>query len=143
MYCFISCAGKLTTPVAFHAELDKTVTIRTARVLFMKNIITNIGDGYNGQTGVFTAPVSGTYCFMATANPGKEGAVSRFEMILDDQCIAYIWSKDYTSCSCHTAVKVSAGQKVFLRTYDDEEPYQFCGPGPTSFSGMLLQPDLL
>ena len=109
----------------------------------MKNIITNIGDGYNGQTGVFKAPVSGTYCFMATANPGKEGAVSRAEMVLDDQRIAYVWCEGNTSCSCHAAVKVSAGQKVCLRTYDGEESYRFFGPGTTSFSGMLLQPDLL
>ena len=130
----------MTTPVAFHAELDRNVTTRTEKNLFMRDVITNIGGGYNGQTGMFTAPVSGTYCFMATASPGQ-GNISRAEIVSNSTVVAYLWSEDDASCTCHTTVKLLEGQKVSLRSYGKEE-YQFHGPGNTSFSGMLLQPDL-
>ena len=107
----------------------------------MRDVITNIGGGYDGQTGVFTAPVSGTYCFMATASPTQEGKISRAEIVLDGEAIAYLWCADDGSCSCHTTVKMSVGQEVSLRTLDADE-YRFAGPGNTSFTGVLLQPDL-
>ena len=130
----------MTIPVAFHAELDRNVTTRTEKNLFMRDVITNIGGGYNGQTGMFTAPVSGTYCFMATASP-LPGKFSRAEIVSNSTGLAYLWCEDDASCTCHTTVKLLEGQKVSLRSCGEEEN-KFSGPGNTSFSGMLLQPDL-
>ena len=132
--------GKVTTPVAFTAELSETITTTGITTLVNDFVITTIGGGYDKTTGVFTAPVSGVYVFMATAAPGEDGKRLRVNMKCKDVIIAFMFAKDENSCSCHTVVRLAVGEEVYVETYDEE--YTFAGPGPTSFSGMLLQPEL-
>ena len=49
--------------VAFSALLGNTVTGNEGKQLIFDNVITEIGDGYNSQTGVFTCSVPGLYFF--------------------------------------------------------------------------------
>ena len=132
--------GKVTTPVAFTAELSKQITTTGITTLVNDVVITIIGGGYNNTTGVFTAPVSGVYVFMATAATGQNGKRLRVNMTCKDVIIAFMFAKDRNSCSCHAVVRLAVGDQVYLETYD--EKCTFRGPGPTNFSGMLLQPEL-
>nr|KAG5689870.1 hypothetical protein BaRGS_002381 [Batillaria attramentaria] len=51
--------------VAFTATLQGggPVTIGNSSPIKFDKVVTNIGNAYNSHTGVFTAPVSGTYGF--------------------------------------------------------------------------------
>ena len=85
--------------------------------------------------------MSGTYAFVATAaTVSQDGKRLRVDMKHKDKKIAFMFAKNGFSCSCHAVVRLAVGQKVFLETYEEE--CTFKGNGPTSFSGMLLQPDL-
>ena len=132
--------GKVTTPVAFTAELSKQITTTGITTLVNDVVITIIGGGYNNTTGVFSAPVSGVYLFMAKALPGQDGKRFRVDMKCEDKRVAFMFAENCVFCSCYTVVRLAAGEQVYLETYDEE--CTFNGPGNTSFSGMLLQPEL-
>ena len=129
--------------MAFHARLRAEVTTTEEQTLICDSVFTNVGSGYSGQTGVFTAPLAGTYCFMMTASPNKADRANKakLDIVLENVMKGYMFSSGTSWSTGHTVIKVSAGQKVWLRTYSGRE-YTFNGGGWTSFSGMLLQPDL-
>ncbi|XP_070179921.1 putative leucine-rich repeat-containing protein DDB_G0290503 [Littorina saxatilis] len=127
--------------VAFHAVLNSTTIAEDDKTLICDEIISNVGGGYNDHTGVFTAPVSGCYCFMVTSCPCDSdlSIYGRLDIILDDDNIGYLRATGTGMCASHTAVHVNAGQKVWLRTYIGST---FYGNWRTTFTGVLLQPDL-
>nr|KAG5712443.1 hypothetical protein BaRGS_011417 [Batillaria attramentaria] len=57
--------------VAFHAHFsgnwDTPINVGTHATLKFDAVVTNVGKGYNPDTGAFTAPYNGTYLFLLTA----------------------------------------------------------------------------
>jgi len=53
--------------IAFHASLSSVIRGTTnGQTIVFDQVDTNLGGGYNGTTGVFTAPVAGAYVFSLT-----------------------------------------------------------------------------
>lgn len=77
---FYAFTGRIERPtldsskVAFYAYLSNTATDlgRNQDIVF-DNVVTNVGSGYNGNHGVFVAPVTGTYLFSVTLRGGEDG----------------------------------------------------------------------
>ncbi|XP_070179550.1 girdin-like [Littorina saxatilis] len=134
--------SKSSAQVAFHTILSSKKTTLQTDTLICDDIITSVGGGYNNLTGVFTASVSGCYCFMVTSCPYKTDLSIKgcLEIMLDDKRVGFLCATGEGMCASHAAVHVNAGQTVFLRTFGGSTLY---GGWCTTFTGMLLQPDCL
>ncbi|KAL8576375.1 hypothetical protein ACOMHN_048942 [Nucella lapillus] len=131
------------TQVGFTAGLTETVTTSTRQTLVCDGITTNVAGGYNGHTGVFTAPVTGTYCLLFKTSPGDPDVkkVAFLFIVVDGEVKGYVCSEGRSRSTGHTVVKLTCGQKVWLRSWGGGQ-CTFGGRGWTRFSGMLLQTEV-
>ncbi|CAG2255343.1 C1QL [Mytilus edulis] len=62
---------KLKTSIAFYASISRSIPMRqlhTHMILKYDRVELNHGNGYNKNSGMFTAPVTGLYMFFVTNN---------------------------------------------------------------------------
>lgn len=85
----------------------KSATLKKDETLICEKVVFNTGGGYDSKTGVFTVPVSGLYCFMASAIEGTsdEDVTCWVYMELDNQLIANLVASGrggstLYSCAC-------------------------------------------
>ena len=137
--------GKFNVLVAFNAVLTDTVTLTGQGPVICGQIVDNEGGGYDDETGIFTAPVSGSYCFMVTSSPFSDNVDEScaLAIMLEDDIIGFLEAHGNEFSTGHAAGKVEAGQQVWLRSCanNDFETNRYSVNG-TTFTGMLLQPEL-
>ena len=88
-------------PVAFTVHFsaddvgDGIALSSTNPVLQFDSVVTNIGDGYDPHTGIFTAPAAGTYAFFLTEMaPNSHGALN-LDIMSRQQVLDETWSGMY------------------------------------------------
>lgn len=106
--------------------------------------VSNIGGGMNAGTGIFTAPVSGTYFFTVQGNSEslpsrdsdymdltirKNGEVQAFGSCANEY-------KTRTHCSASVTLILNRGDQVTVVCIDGEKPTR------AEFSGYLLEESL-
>ncbi|XP_067342071.1 cerebellin-1-like isoform X3 [Channa argus] len=130
--------------VAFSAALTtagKIGPFNTETQLIYKRVFTNIGGGYNSDTGIFTAPVKGVYYFRFTAFNNKNGEWLAVNLYHNSQKILHNseLANGHTSISNGLVLQLEQGSTVSLRLqincglYDDTSSLN-------TFSGFLLFP---
>jgi len=132
--------------IAFHAVLTSDIhgTTRGQTIVFNKVDI-NLGGGYNGTTGVFSAPVAGTYVFSLTFhlyyyNSSSDYAGDLFIM-KNHEYLLRVWQKldssaDQGTASGTTVLSLNKGDQVQVQA---GSAHMAIGGGDVSFfSGFLL-----
>ncbi|XP_038154562.1 cingulin-like protein 1 isoform X7 [Cyprinodon tularosa] len=110
--------------------------------LIFSKTITNIGQGYNSSSGVFTAPVRGLYFFSFTAADYQKGYMGLY-LYRNQQPVLFSLDLNdhggYTSTTSVVVLQLEGGDIVRLalpasyRLYDDSRSFSV-------FSGFLLFP---
>lgn len=130
--------------VAFNAETNQDITINNS--LFdpvILNIVTcNAGQAYNEHTGVFIAPVTGTYFFIARAMTREGPGYCHLLITVDGDDVASSLSHEGelhagVGCTVHVVHRLTPGQKVAFLAKGEARLrcYETC------FSGALLRPE--
>ncbi|XP_053398005.1 C1q-related factor-like [Mercenaria mercenaria] len=107
----------LTPAVSFNARQLNDLSLETGQTVVFSKTMANHGDAYDNVTGIFTAPVGGTYVF--TIHLCVNGGYTfYYDIIRDSEIQAYGRFYEDGSTACHSAnaiMVLEARQKVWLK----------------------------
>ena len=144
--CFITLSFLSTSPVAFtvHFTADDWrdgIALGADHILQFDSVVTNIGNGYNSRTGIFTAPVAGVYAFFLTEMaPDNHGelhlAITKEDQVLDETWAPGSADPDDQGSSSLVTTLLAAGDQVWVSHLHGDAVR---GSYWTIFTGFLLQ----
>ncbi|KAL4239166.1 hypothetical protein ACF0H5_003868 [Mactra antiquata] len=124
---------------ATHTQHD-ILHLGANQVLTFDNIVTNIGNAYSNYSGVFVAPVQGTYVFHATVMGRSVHDVTHNKYAahfdVDGSIYSRLFGSAYDQSSQMLIIDLNPGQSVSIRNEHIDEG--FIGTHYTTFSGFLL-----
>lgn len=137
---------------AFYAQLSQTEHVpSTHHTLIFDTVKTNQNGAYSKFSGIFTAPVSGVYCFMYTTRVICHSSTVRssFEIVRNNDVEGSIYTSDDGCLSQVTmtgsaVVHVNQGDEVYIRThgtYTGNFNILSDTNGKSSFAGWLIGKD--
>uniref|UniRef100_A0A8C9V490 C1q domain-containing protein n=1 Tax=Scleropages formosus TaxID=113540 RepID=A0A8C9V490_SCLFO len=143
MYIVNSCVSTDRPKVAFSAGMNEEIYVgpfNTDTTLIYRTVHTNVGSGYNPNTGIFTAPVKGVYQFSFTTHAGANFStfvilvhnINHLSMISDWKAM------DGSNSAANSAIAhLNVGDQVYVQLYRGTHIWSGLH---SSFSGMLLFP---
>ncbi|KAH9492102.1 Complement C1q-like protein 4 [Bulinus truncatus] len=124
--------------IAFSTALSKKVEVHNDQTLVYDAVHTNIGGGYNRQTGVFTAPESGVYLFTVSCltNNGYSLELNVFQ---NHFRVATAYASDVFRSSSNTVIlQLKKGDEVQVKSHGSGYAYADSKGFYNSFSGFRI-----
>ena len=112
-------------------------------VLFNR-VLTNVGNGYDRNTGIFTAPFSGLYTFHLHFIGGLHKDKTELAICAGGKAMAVAYADGYDADnndqgSCTAVIGLLNGEEVSVKVYLGNP--LLWGSNLASFSGMLIHSD--
>ena len=126
--------------IAFSATRADPCCRRTYSRLRFERSVTNLGGGWDGRAGVFTAPVVGTYHFSWTALSPDRSEL-RLGLMMNGLEMASSWadSQGYQSSSGSLVLSLRRGDEVSLEVSEGEVfESRSSSRGYTTFTGYKI-----
>ena len=113
--------GITSQPVAFYAYITNNLSNpRDGQAIIFGQVQTNVGGGYNGFSGVFTAQSDGIYIFTWTIYSAGHGQ-TKFHIFVNNNVLGYTFSDtsgtgNYDSDSGSMVVQLKANDTVYIKS---------------------------
>ena len=143
MQFYVGIFADSSKKVAFTDTVTQWMTSQTGKTLMFPHIITNVGGGYNGNTGVFTAPRDGVYVFFCkiTGRDNSDNLVFEFILNGSAKTLHLVYGRTdslYRTSSNSIVLQLSHGDRVWIKMTFGGNHYSYGAGGDQSFSGYLL-----
>ena len=121
LLCHCIFSATQSESVAFYAQLTKDKSgIKNHETLTFDKVMINLGNAYNGMSGVFTAPTVGLYAFHWT-NTNADRSYMNTELIVQNQVYGKAMSDamdhdDYAVASNLAIAQLNRGDQVWVRS---------------------------
>lgn len=125
--------------VAFTAAVTSLSTTWNSGTLMFDVVITNVGNGYNPRSGVFTSPRKGTYVFYVSALEYLQQYLG-LEIVLNNVPKVRLIGESaaaYQTGTNMVVLNLQKGDSVWVRHHHGKGYYSHSIP-VTTFSGFLL-----
>lgn len=126
--------------VAFFATAsDRQSGLSDQQVIKFNKVITNVGQGYDHSSGIFTAPTDGTYNFQTTVLTDNNAEIWGFIDVNGNSNAwynAHATNGRHASGSQNLVVALKQGDQISVRNYGSGG--MLYGGHYTTFSGYLL-----
>ena len=126
--------------VAFTAAVTSPSNTWNSGNLIFNRIVSNLGNGYNHRTGVFTAPVAGTYVFYVSINEYHKLGIG-LEIVLNNvskvRLLGYSDSIHQTGTNM-VVLNLQKNDGVCVRRYWGKGYYTYSDVPLTTFSGFMI-----
>ncbi|XP_078392307.1 complement C1q tumor necrosis factor-related protein 3-like [Cetorhinus maximus] len=133
---------KYVPSVIFHAKVSDGKNPGAKQRLIYDSIIVNKGSAYNPLTGVFTAPVAGTYHFTYSLLGGTHAENTVVHLMRNEETQSYLHSKlkseQAQTASMPAILSLNKGDQVWVRL---DSGITWSGLGAMNFQGVLLEAD--
>ncbi|XP_078392306.1 complement C1q tumor necrosis factor-related protein 3-like [Cetorhinus maximus] len=133
---------KYVPSVIFHAKVSDGKNPGAKQRLIYDSIIVNKGSAYNPLTGVFTAPVAGTYHFTYSLLGGTHAENTVVHLMRNEETQSYLHSKlkseQAQTASMPAILSLNKGDQVWVRLVSGNI---WSGLGAMNFQGVLLEAD--
>jgi glyoxylate utilization-related uncharacterized protein len=139
--------------VSFLAGIASPIKLVNDSTVKLNNVMLNKGGGYNGTTGIFTAPTKGVYSFTLTIGinaPEEATGYLEFHIMKSKDIVGFLfveWEGKWLKRSENTVVELEAGDLIHVMVA--KAPVEFDEllgasdyPGSTHtshFSGFLIE----
>ena len=124
--------------MTFLAVMETSVSVSAKSTVIFDSVVTNVGNGYNVDDGIFVAQYDGVYQFSASMMTGADGEIWSY-FSLNGKRVAYIYahaSEGRHDQGANTVIlQLYKGNRVCVVSYYTSTIY---GGGYSSFSGTLL-----
>lgn len=125
--------------MAFTASVTTPSSTLNSGTLVFNQVISNIGNGYNNCTGVFSAPTTGTYVFYASAVEHNKQNL-QLDIVLNSvpkvRLMGYL-SAAYQTGTNMVVLPLKRGDKVWVR-HSYGTGYWTHNVPLTTFSGFMI-----
>lgn len=121
---------------------DNGVALGPQQVLKFDSVLTNIGGGYNAQTGIFTAPFSGVYCFFLSVMSTNTHTSVYIAVVKDGSILDVVFAEGQSDFqdqgSTQVTTHLDSGHQVWARQAGGDAVR---GGWWTIFTGYMIQAD--
>ncbi|XP_069107600.1 complement C1q-like protein 3 [Argopecten irradians] len=133
--------------VAFSAGLTNMLSLSHTERVKYDRLFTNIGGGYNSNTGTFVCPTAGIYVFQFHSVAHQDKA-AWLQLYKNFEYVASTYghtSNDYASTGNSVILHLSKGDEVYVQAVDPAYGYSTNLYGATNevyctFSGYMVSP---
>ncbi|XP_071125658.1 complement C1q tumor necrosis factor-related protein 3-like [Mytilus edulis] len=131
--------NNIKRPVFFASLTKDTTLTNITTILKFDDVRTNIGNGYDSTTGVFTAPKSGIYKFNCLIRAKGSNEV-HFQLNKNDKLYTwgYVSKGHYNSQTISSVVKLIKMDRVYIK-HRKTFSQTVSGDNSSTFSGNFLQ----
>ncbi|XP_072419357.1 complement C1q-like protein 4 [Chiloscyllium punctatum] len=131
---------KYVPRIIFHAKVSDGVNPSGERRLVYDAVIVNKGSAYNSATGVFTAPLAGTYLFTYSL---LGGPTSEVRLVKNEEDLSYIHTilstGEAQTGSMPVILTLESGDQIWVKLIEGNT---WSGRGALNFQGILLEASL-